>query len=110
MLLERKRVHVLSNSYVATVRATQTNAIVQNNRSKLRTMSVLNHNESVAVSGNNAFGVCNISECVIKQSIWSAFCDILTCIWYSVYFAALCDCNVSMFILCISYSLLRLMA
>ena len=41
----------------------------------LRTMSVLNHNEFVAVSSKYAIDVCNISECLIKQSIWSAFCD-----------------------------------
>jgi len=39
----------------------------------LRTVSVLNHNEFVAVSSKYAIGVCNISECFIKQNIWCAF-------------------------------------
>ena len=59
-------------------------------------MTVLNHNEFVAVSSKYAIYVCNMSECLIKQSISSACCDtdILTCICFSVCF------YVFMFMMC----------
>jgi len=53
----------------------------------LRTVSVLNHNEFVAVYSKYATGVSNISECFIKQNIWCAFCDTVT---FLCGFAILC--------------------
>ena len=41
----------------------------------LRTISILNNNEFVAVSSKYDIDLCNLSECVIKQNIWSAFAD-----------------------------------
>jgi len=41
----------------------------------LRTISILNNNEFVAVSSKYDIDLCNPSECVIKQNIWSAFAD-----------------------------------
>jgi len=41
----------------------------------LRTISILNNIEFVAVSSTYDIDLCNLSECVIKQNIWSAFAD-----------------------------------
>ena len=41
----------------------------------LRTISILNNNEFVAVSSKYDIDLCNLSECVIKQNIWSTFAD-----------------------------------
>jgi len=41
----------------------------------LRTMSTLKHNELVAICSKYGIDVCNISEYLIKDSIWTAICD-----------------------------------
>jgi len=41
----------------------------------LRTISILNNNKFVAVSSKYDIDLSNLSECAIKQNIWSAFAD-----------------------------------
>jgi len=41
----------------------------------LHTISTLKHNEPVVVCSKYRVDVCNISEYLIKDSIWTAFCD-----------------------------------
>jgi len=55
----------------------------------LRTISILNNNEFVAVSSKYDIDLCNLSECVIKQNIWSAFADTVIFLVCRI-FATLC--------------------
>jgi len=41
----------------------------------LRTMFTLKHNELVAICSKYGIDVYNISEYLIKDSIWTAFCN-----------------------------------
>ena len=56
----------------------------------LRTIYILNNNEFVAISSKYDIDLCNLSECVIKQNIWSVFADTVIFSMYYILFAILC--------------------